>query len=564
MSRPKPTTQAVLYAAKSTDDEKGSIPDQLSDGRKLAAERGLQVVAEHQDEAASAYSGDRGPGLAKALAECERLSAEHGSCALIVQRSDRLARGDGKQARSLVEITLWAIKHDVELHSVQDPEILAGGDMALLMSAIGGLRGNGESKVKAESVRKGMRRRAERGEWVGGHPPYGYASAGRYEPLSIVPAQAAVVRRIFADYATGVSQKALVRRLNEDKIPTATGAKWGQSRITRMLSQVAYIGKQTVKDDDGQRTRVLDATHEAIVDDDLWRRVQATRSGASRRKGGRHADGGHLLVRGVLRCRCGAAMIPRKARQGVERERYVCAGRIADPGSCSQPSIRRERIDAPLLATLLDGYIDLEATQQRIEQRASTALAEARQAVADTESELARAEARLARVQRGWQDAVIDDAEYARQKADLDVERSGALAAAERAQAHADRIERMGGVGGDAEQALLEHLGKLKRAVGDGASTAPDLAALRNVIGDLFQEVQLVLGGEYPEAIADGVIPWHDNVPAVADGDDRYWLLLVLRTAAVDDGTLKPIGQAMPVPAWQSYPEGFLARYCWW
>jgi DNA invertase Pin-like site-specific DNA recombinase len=87
-------------------------------------------VAEFQDEAASAYSGDRGPGLASALAECESQVAEHGSCTLICQHSDRLARGDAREARHLIEIVLWAIKHDVELLSVQDPEILAGGDLA--------------------------------------------------------------------------------------------------------------------------------------------------------------------------------------------------------------------------------------------------------------------------------------------------------------------------------------------------------------------------------------------------------------------------------------------------
>ena len=98
-------TAAVIYAAKSTADEHGSIPTQLADGRTLAEREGMTVVAEYSDEAASAYKGDRGPGLARALAECERLGAT-----LIVQHSDRLARGDGKQARHLVEIALWALK----------------------------------------------------------------------------------------------------------------------------------------------------------------------------------------------------------------------------------------------------------------------------------------------------------------------------------------------------------------------------------------------------------------------------------------------------------------------
>ena len=36
---------------------------------------------------------------------------------LIVQHSDRLARGNAKQARHLVEIVTWAIKHDVTIRS---------------------------------------------------------------------------------------------------------------------------------------------------------------------------------------------------------------------------------------------------------------------------------------------------------------------------------------------------------------------------------------------------------------------------------------------------------------
>jgi hypothetical protein len=92
-------TKAVLYAAKSTEDKHGSIPDQLNDGRKLASERDLDAVAEYSDEAASAYHGDRGPGLERAMAHCQQIAP----CALIVQHSDRLARGDAKQARHLIE-----------------------------------------------------------------------------------------------------------------------------------------------------------------------------------------------------------------------------------------------------------------------------------------------------------------------------------------------------------------------------------------------------------------------------------------------------------------------------
>jgi DNA invertase Pin-like site-specific DNA recombinase len=564
--------KAVLYAAKSTEDTNGSIPTQLDDGRKLAAARGFDVVGEHKDEAASAYTGDRGPGLAKALAECERLSAEHGSCALIVQHSDRLARGDAKQARHLIEIVLWAIKRDVQLLSVQDPEMLAGGDMALLLGVIGGMRNHQDSKRKSLSVKDGMRRRAERGEWVGGHPPYGYTSSG--QGMVVVPAQAAVVRRVFTDYASGQGQRAIVRALNDDGIPTATGKRWQQSRITRMLSNPAYIGKLLAKDDEGKRTRVLDGAHPAIVDDELWARVQTVRAGGSRRKGGRHADGAHLLVRGILRCSCGNAMLPRKARPGVERERYVCRGRI-EHGSdfCSQPSIRREAIDVPLLTTLLDdGYFEgLDEAIRRMQEGYSSRSAAAREAQAEAVRQLASVDRRRARIIRGWQDEVIGDDEYARQRAEVDPEHEGATAAVQQREAHVRQLEQGGRP--DAEQALLDHLARLKRAVGEGVGAAPDLHALRNTIGDLFESVTLVSSGAWPHDPGAGVIPWHDDVPIVTEpghgqnskeGAGRYWLLLSLRSSVVDPETLRPIGQAIPVPDVQSYPDTFLARYCWW
>jgi DNA invertase Pin-like site-specific DNA recombinase len=103
---------AVIYAAKSTEDKHGSITTQIADCEALAARDGITVVGTYSDEAVSAYKRDRGPGLAAALEHAER-----DGCALVVQHSDRLARGDGKQARHLVEIALWALKADVTIRA---------------------------------------------------------------------------------------------------------------------------------------------------------------------------------------------------------------------------------------------------------------------------------------------------------------------------------------------------------------------------------------------------------------------------------------------------------------
>jgi hypothetical protein len=182
-------------------------------------------------------------------------------------------------------------------------------------------------------------------------------------------------------------------------------------------------------------------------------------------------------------------MLPRKARKGVERDRYVCAGRIADPSSCPQPSIRRERIDRPLLKALLDHYIDLDGTRQRIAERAGETLTLAREAVEHAKAESAKIERALAATERAFDAGDIDARQYGKREARLTSECDAAQEALRQAQGRVDSIEQTE-VSSDAEGVLLQHLATLKRAVGEGVGAAPNLAAVRKVIRDLFAEVQ--------------------------------------------------------------------------
>src|SRR5207248_1372556 len=115
------------------------------------------------DEAKSAFHGNRGDDLTRAMEHAERAR-----CALIVQHSDRLARGDGDQARHLVEIVLWARKAGVRLMSVQDPQTFDG--MGLVYAALMGDRNHDDSARKSHATRAGLERRAERGQPCGALP----------------------------------------------------------------------------------------------------------------------------------------------------------------------------------------------------------------------------------------------------------------------------------------------------------------------------------------------------------------------------------------------------------
>ena len=103
---PDDNPPAVLYAAKSTEDKHGSIPDQRErtpgDGR---AARPYRSRGDEYDEGFSAYSGNRGPGLERAKALAIEIAEREGRCFLIALHSDRIARGAGDEPEPP---TIWS------------------------------------------------------------------------------------------------------------------------------------------------------------------------------------------------------------------------------------------------------------------------------------------------------------------------------------------------------------------------------------------------------------------------------------------------------------------------
>ena len=115
---------AINYAAKSTQDRRGSIPDQLTDNRAMCEREGWPILGEYSDEGFSAYRGNRGPGLTDARAHAASVAAETGEVVMLVcQHSDRISRGAGDRpgaAEALIEIWHAERRRNVHLRSVQD------------------------------------------------------------------------------------------------------------------------------------------------------------------------------------------------------------------------------------------------------------------------------------------------------------------------------------------------------------------------------------------------------------------------------------------------------------
>jgi len=94
-------TACVIYVAKSTKDRHLSIPEQLDDCREMARENGWTILGEHADENFTAYTGNRGPGLAAAIDQAKRAAADRGGQVMLVARREpgRTPRPGGAMAR---------------------------------------------------------------------------------------------------------------------------------------------------------------------------------------------------------------------------------------------------------------------------------------------------------------------------------------------------------------------------------------------------------------------------------------------------------------------------------
>lgn len=481
---------------------------------------------------------------------------------VVIRQQDRITRSPGIWDMAQAAF----VKHKVRILTFTaeiDLDTPQGQFMADMMAAVGKL----EKGQIGQRVRQALEARARAGYVPGGHARYGYRWHHEGDEKLIVPvdAEGAIVCRIYEDYANGMGQRQIARALENEGL-TNRGGVWRQNAVSRILSDPIYMGTIVFNG------KELPGKHTAIIKPALWKKVQANKG---RRKGGRHADGGHLLVRGVLRCgQCGSAMIPRKERPGVERARYVCSGRIEyGKEFCEQPSVRREIVDEPFLANVLDHYMDLEAARHRIAQRIATDLALAVEAVEQARAEVDRTGSRLARIQRGWQEGVLDDEDYQEQRNAVRLEMEAAEAALGRAERHAEHVEEHGPTA-DAEAMLVEQLAAVKHAVAEGAGSAPDVLALRNAISDLFESVELIDLTTKPYGsgrTTEGFVPG-DRPNAVAKEKDqpRYALLPRVRWSSVDLDTSSPIGQLTPVPPSPQYaaplinPDSTLARYCWW
>jgi site-specific DNA recombinase len=372
--------RAAIYARFSSENQSASsIADQIEVCSRYIVKNGWAAVATYSDAAMSGASRFR-PGYQQLLADLDRSHFD----VVVVEALDRLGRkladvADLHDRCTFAGITLVA----VNVGEITAMHIGLLGTMAQLYL----------SDLKQKTWR-GQLGRALQGKVPGGKA-YGYdLVTGAIGERQINTLEAAIVRRIFTDFANGQSPRAIARQLNAEGIPGPDGRPWGDTTIrgqaergTGLLNNALYIGrlewnrcgyvkdprtgKRVARPNPREKWEISEVPHLRIVDDALWQQVK-TRQEALRFEIGDDAKGNalnrahrrHFLLSGLLVCgSCGGGY------SIVGRDRYGCAAHRSK-GTCANALLvgrheledrvlsgLKERLMAPeLVADFIDAF----------------------------------------------------------------------------------------------------------------------------------------------------------------------------------------------------------------
>ena len=239
-------TRAALYLRQSQDRDRTElgIDRQRSRCTSLAEARGWSVVKVYEDNDISA-SRPRGAGTAWARLLTDAAAGRFD--VVIASDLDRLLR----TLRDLVTLTdagagVVTVDGELDLST-------AMGEFRATMEA--GLA-RFEARRKSERHRRANAQRRELGIPAGHRAPFGYrwvaaaerARRGSHAAFEPHPAEAAEVRRLYADVLAGAGVLSLSRRLRDENFRTAKtrrhpdGGTWAPTSVRRMLLSPFYAG----------------------------------------------------------------------------------------------------------------------------------------------------------------------------------------------------------------------------------------------------------------------------------------------------------------------------------
>jgi site-specific DNA recombinase len=317
--------------------------------------------------------------------------------------------------KELLEETANASIQVVFVHGSFDRSAVGGFSYAVLAAAH-----QMERELTAEKIKAAYAYMNARGYPTGG-AGYGFRYVGGTRAsgaLEVDEAQAAVVRRMFAEYAAGGTARTLAETLNLEGVPPpGRRGEWIPDTVAQMLASVTYVGKTYAESRRRKAGEIVPAQWPALVDEGLFQRVQ------DRLKSFRvpsHTRRRELALRGLVWCACGERMWCQTTGGVV----YVYCGSRRRAGACEQA---REGVREDALTPWVDALVDAWAAKGIRASRLMARPAAAPETAAEAAAKIGRMVTRLG---KRFQYGEIDEDEYASELARMRAQQAVYAAAA--------------------------------------------------------------------------------------------------------------------------------------
>ncbi len=340
MSDARPSRKALraaIYTRKSSEEGLEQSFNSL-DAQRAACEayvtsqkhEGWALIPDHFDDGGFSGGNIERPGLQQLMGLVDRGEVD----IIVVYKIDRLTRSLMDFAKLAEEFE----KHDVSFVSITQ-SLNTKDSMGRLMLNVLLSFAQFERELTGERIRDKFAASKKRGMWMGGPQPIGYDVKDRQ--LTLNEAEAETVRRIFDLYLELGNVRLVEEELRRLGLRTKSyvaqsGRQMGDRTFTRghlykLLGNPLYIGKVSHK---GERH---EGQHEAIVDRNIWDKVQATLGDNTQGKRRRANAKEPSLVAGLLVDEFGNKLTATHAVKDGKRYRYYTSKPSAARGSHNQP-----------------------------------------------------------------------------------------------------------------------------------------------------------------------------------------------------------------------------------
>jgi len=416
MQSPYVAQRTALYLRVSTTrqaEHDVSIPDQRKQGEAYCTTRGYDLVETFVEAGASATS-DRRPEFQRMIEAGTTKPAPFD--VVVVHNFSRFFRHHFELEFYVRKLA----KNGVKLVSITQE--MGDDPMHVMMRQIMALFDEYQSKENAKHVLRAMNENARQGFWNGARPPIGYRiiaaeqrGSKTKKKLEIDPLHAETVRLIYRLFLEGdgisgpKGVKAITTYLNERRMFTRDGGKWGLAQIHAILTRTTYIGEHRFNTRSFKNREKKPESEVAImavpplIDRETFDAVQARLKSRNPMVVPARVTSGPTLLTGICFCaKCGGAMAMRTGRgNGGQYTYYTCSTKARQGAmGCEGRSIRMDKLDHLVASHLEDRLLQpkrlemilsslFDRRQERTERRHEH-LAELRRRITETDQRLGR------------------------------------------------------------------------------------------------------------------------------------------------------------------------------